>query len=99
MKMLFSLSLAVLLFSCCSISFGQRISAIDSLEANLDKVAGVDRAIVIYELVYSYLRVDVEKARAYDEKVKQLLTENNDDTSLAYLHMARGIFLSRTGQL
>lgn len=92
--------LLTVLFLCTNIHcFGQKPSAIDSLKAKLETVEGADKAITLYELVYSYLRVDLDKARVYNEQVKQLMRGTKDDTSLAYLQMAQGIFQSRTGRL
>jgi two-component system, NarL family, sensor kinase len=99
MKVLYTLMLTIVVVSCANVSFSQKISAIDSLEAKVDKVEGLEKAITIYELVYSYLRVDVKKAQTYNIRAKQLLSNVSDENSLAYLHMAQGIFFSRTGLL
>jgi signal transduction histidine kinase len=77
----------------------QNISAIDSLEKNLDTFTGRNKATALYELVYSYLRVDVKKARQYIELVRAEVKQETDLSSLAYLKMAQGIFCARNGAM
>src|ERR1044071_8340029 len=80
-------------------SFGQMVLAIDSLETRLSTATGQEKAITLYELVYAYLRVDVKKAQVYREQVKTALKSEKDPASLSYLHMANGIFATRSGHI
>lgn len=99
MKVLsFGLTTVVLLAST-SFCFGQKIAAIDSLEKVLVSRDGKEKASTLYELVYSYLRVDVKKAQEYNQQARQMLASEKNPVSLAYLNMATGIFASRSGKL
>jgi two-component system, NarL family, sensor kinase len=99
MKVLFFCVATVILLAIASFSSAQKIAAIDSLETKLATVTGQDKATTLYELVYSYLRVDIKKAKIYNKQVRQLLTHENDPVSRAYLNMAAGIYSSRNGNL
>jgi signal transduction histidine kinase/tetratricopeptide (TPR) repeat protein len=92
--LLFSIAISFLFFISAS---GQNVANIDSLERKVAHAAGRDKAIILYELVYSYLRVDVKKAGQYIGEVKQQVKNTSDDASLAYLKMALGIFCGRNG--
>lgn len=91
---------AAILFCCsASPSFPQSVAAIDSLQQRLATSSGKDKAVALYDLTYALLRVDMNKAKDYHSQVLAMLDEERDAVSLAYLHMASGIFLSRTGLL
>lgn len=99
MKGLFFCVATVILLAVTADSQSQNIASIDSLEKMLPTVSGQAKAATLYELVYSYLRVDVKKARIYNQQVRQILSDEKNAVSLAYLNMAAGIFASRSGNL
>ena len=80
-------------------SFGQKTESIDSLEKNLDVMQGLQKASALYELVYAYLRTDVNKAKVFYQRSKAASANETDDGALAYLMMAQGIYSSRNGLL
>ncbi len=85
----------------CSFSSlrAQENQRLDSLEREFKHRIGTEKSRILYELVYDYLRIDIDKAKQYNEKAKSLVKTEVLPGSLAYLYMARGIYLSRTGQL
>jgi two-component system, NarL family, sensor kinase len=91
--------LLLILLICPMATSGQKISAIDSLARKLPASHGEEKAIILYELVYAYLRVDVKKAKSYNSQVKEMLKTEMHPRSLSYLHMANGILYSRSGLL
>jgi signal transduction histidine kinase len=99
MKVLFFRLAILALLAGSTSSFSQNLAAVDSVEKKLVTSAGVARAQILYELVYSYLRIDVKKATVYNGEVRKMLVREKDPASLSYLFMAKGIFLSRTGLL
>ncbi len=78
-------------------TFSQPVSSIDSLEAQLIQTEGVHKSLVLYELVYQYVRTDINKATRYYEEVNTRLKSETDPASLAYLMTARGVYCARTG--
>lgn len=88
-----------ILFAVTSDSLSQNIASIDSLEKKLPAVSGAEKASTLYELVYAYLRVDLKKATVHNQQVREMLSQEKDPVSLAYLNMAAGIFASRSGNL
>jgi two-component system, NarL family, sensor kinase len=99
MKVLLFHVATVILLASASASFAQKIAAIDSLEKKLNTVTGQEKANTLYELVYSYLRVDFEKSKVYHSQAREMLAREKDAVSLAYLNMTAGIFASRSGKL
>lgn len=95
----FCFCVIAIILSGSFIATGQQISAIDSLERNLASAAGKDKAVILYELVYASLRADLQRARLYSKQVKESLALEKNPNSLAYLHMADGIFYTRSGLL
>ena len=91
--------MAIILLFVSSFSFGQNPAALDRLEKKLTATDGNDKAQVLYELVYGYLRVDIKKAKVYVDDSRQFAKTLNDPKGLAYIKMALGIYNGRMGQL
>jgi two-component system NarL family sensor kinase len=87
------------LVTTCFAGLAQDTKTIDSLEQQTAKLKGEPLAKAYYELVYYYLRVDMEKAKKYTELSKNFNRETSDKSSLAYALMAQGIFFNRNGKL
>ena len=90
---------AILLLFVSSFSFGQNTSMLDSLEKKLPTISGNDKALVLYELVYGYLRVDINKAKSFADDSRQFAKTLSDPKGLSYVKMALGIYNGRMGQL
>jgi two-component system, NarL family, sensor kinase len=73
--------------------------ALDSLESKVDQLSGVQKASALYELVYGYARIDLEKAKLYLGQVTNWIKEDPKGETLSYLMLAQGVYHSRTGQL
>jgi signal transduction histidine kinase len=95
----YRINIALLLCLAHSIGFSQNNSSLDSLERKVDDLQGAQKASVLYELVYGYLRTDMKKATTYAKTVNVLLDAESDPTTLAYLTMSQGIYLGRNGML
>jgi two-component system, NarL family, sensor kinase len=91
--------LTVILLFISSFSFGQNPKVLDSLEIRLGQVEDNDKAQVLYELVYAYLRVDINKAKDYAGDSRRFSETIDDPKALSYLKMALGIYNGRMGQL
>lgn len=77
----------------------QNASVLDSLERKLPEVSASEKPSILYELVYGYLRIDIQKANLFHDKVIAELRQDHNASSLSYLWMADGIYQSRTGHL
>jgi signal transduction histidine kinase len=77
----------------------QNSSLVDSLESTLKISKGDQCSIVLYELVYAYLRIDIKKAEQHIGTVRLVRQEQTSPVSLAYLEMTEGIYDSRIGLL
>jgi two-component system, NarL family, sensor kinase len=91
--------MAILLLFVSSFSFGQSTSALDSLEKKLPTISSNDKALVLYELVYGYLRVDINKAKIFADDSREFSKTLADPKGLSYVKMALGIYNGRMGQL
>jgi two-component system, NarL family, sensor kinase len=91
--------MAILFLFVSSFSFAQKTSSLDSLEKRLPTISGNDKALALYELVYGYLRVDINKAKIFADDSRQFAKTLSDPKGLAYVKMALGIYNGRMGQL
>lgn len=82
-----------------SVVFCQPSPALDSLEARAPYLTGVEKSMVLFEIVNSYIRIDLGKASGYIQEVKRVEKKTSDLNSLAYLKLARGVYCARTGRV
>jgi two-component system, NarL family, sensor kinase len=94
-----AITAAWILIFIASPAFSQRGPSLDSLEKKVETLVGAEKAYVLYELVYGYLRVDIRKAEQYAHQVNAALKNESDPAALSYLTMARGIYFARSGRL
>jgi two-component system, NarL family, sensor kinase len=80
-------------------SFSQNVLSLDSLEQQLQKTSGEQKAMTLFELVSGYLRADVKKAQQHFEFAGQLAKVETDPLTLSYLKLAQGAYFARTGLL
>lgn len=88
-----------ILLLCCQTLMAQNSALVDSLESVLPVSKGVDRASILYELVYIYMRVDNQKATQYKQQLQNELTTNADVNAAPFIYMGLGIYHARTGNL
>jgi two-component system, NarL family, sensor kinase len=91
--------LMVILLFISSFSFGQNPAILDSLEKRLPAISDNEKASVLYELVYGYLRVDVKKAKIFVDQSREFAKTISDPKALSYVKLALGIYNNRMGQL
>jgi two-component system, NarL family, sensor kinase len=95
-------NLWLLLVALCFVSSlktsGQNTAVVDSLEKVYNASSGKVKAAALYELVYSYLRIDNEKATHFKTLAESEL-KSADKSQRSFLFMALGIYHSRTGKL
>lgn len=92
-------TLILLLVAGHSVVFSQANPALDSIEARAPYLTGVEKSIVLFEIVNSYVRIDLSKASSYLQEVKSAQKETFDPDVLAYLMLARGVYCARTGRV
>ena len=64
-----AIAVASILITITSTAFSQKGPSLDSLEKKIETLSGTEKANVLYELVYGYLRVDIKKASDYSRQV------------------------------
>jgi two-component system, NarL family, sensor kinase len=92
-------SVAIILLFISSFSYAQNPTGLDSLEKRLPDLTGNEKAQVLYELVYGYLRVDIKKAKIYADQSRQFAKALADPKGLSYVKMSLGIYNGRMGEL
>jgi two-component system, NarL family, sensor kinase len=80
-------------------SFSQNVLSLDSLEQQLPKTSGAEKAMTLFELMSGYLRTDATRAQQYFESAKQLAKTEKTPLALSYLTLAQGAYFARTGLL
>jgi two-component system, NarL family, sensor kinase len=69
------------------------------IESRLDSLQGVDKAIAYYDLIVTYVRVDLEKAKDRLSQAIAFAASSSDDRVHAYIDLSHGMYANMTGKL
>jgi two-component system NarL family sensor kinase len=69
------------------------------IENKLDSLEGLDKAIAYYDLVATYVRGDIKRAKQHLEAARSFSRNSSDDMVHAYTHLSHGVYASMTGGL
>lgn len=69
------------------------------IESKLDSLQGLDKAIAYYDLVATYVRGDLNKAKQHLEAARTFAATSDDEMVHAYTDLSQGVYASMTGGL
>ncbi len=78
--------------------FSQAVDVV-AIERKLDSLEGVDKAIAYYDLVATYVRGDMDKAKQHLGAARRFASTSSDDRVHAYTDLSQGIYANMTGKL
>jgi signal transduction histidine kinase len=90
---------ALILFIILPISLWAQSVDVKEIESRLDSLQGMEKSIAYYDLIATYVRGDIGKAKEHLQSAKEFAAGSTDEMVRCYVDLSHGVYLSMTGGL